>query len=381
MANSDVCPENLRFTQDSIKNTFKKPYEYQRIDDAVDQIRNNQLSPAVLMPLTVVHHKSVLWSLDNRRLWVLRKAGVPTVKLILVPHSYNRRSNEFFSSLNDPLVRRYSSANYFPRVRGGVRSVGINRGKGFNDGVPRPPIRIPHYPTVVAGTNKTPGIPPARIPHHLKTGTVRVDIPAKVNYEANSMGFDKESQPMVDCNVCPNNLRFTQHSNVSTSGGAPPPPIPLLLHHPTNSTLPKSISTAPSPSPPPHHLRDITVRINIPPPPNGGAPPLPVPLLHHHSTTLANITFPKYTPTPPPTLHHVRVSTARLNIHPSVPPLPNTSGQLSEVTVPLLSNNSSGPSEKKGSCLWDKILNFLCWVKNKVFGCFGPTTRAGNQGN
>ncbi|GLJ09107.1 hypothetical protein SUGI_0101970 [Cryptomeria japonica] len=472
MAHSDVCPENLRFTRDYIKKTFRKPYEYQRIDDAVDQIGNNELSPAVFTPLNVVQHKSVLWCLDNRRLWVLRKAGVPTVKVIFVLPNYNRSSEKFFASLNDPLVRQYSRANYFPSVRG-VRSVGINSCKGASDGVPRAPIRMHHYPTAVAGANKTTPL----LPQHLKTCTVRIDIPAKVNHESNSNCFHKQSQPMAQCDACPNKLRFTQDSikntfkepyehqriddavdqignnqlspadlmplrvvkhksvlwsldnrrlwvlrkagvptvkviwvlpnhnrrsvdffsslsdpllereyssanyfprvrggfrlvgingsNVSSSGGAHPPPIPLLLQHPSNRTLPKSTSTAPP------HLRDLTVRIDIPPP--------PVPLLHHHSTTVAgaaqaNRTW-EYKRTPPPPTHHMRDYTVRINIHPSIPPLRNTSQQLSEVNVPLLSNDSVG------SDLLTKILNFVRWVKEKVFGFFRPITPAGNQGN
>ncbi|GLJ09101.1 hypothetical protein SUGI_0101800 [Cryptomeria japonica] len=76
-----VNPENLRFTQDSIENRLEKPYDYQRIHDAVDQIRSNQLNPGVFMPLTVVDRMGRMWCLDNRRLWVLRKAGVPIMNV------------------------------------------------------------------------------------------------------------------------------------------------------------------------------------------------------------------------------------------------------------------------------------------------------------
>ncbi|GLJ09108.1 hypothetical protein SUGI_0101980 [Cryptomeria japonica] len=401
MAHSDVCPENLRFTRDYIKKTFRKPYEYQRIDDAVDQIGNNELSPAVFTPLNVVQHKSVLWCLDNRRLWVLRKAGVPTVKVIFVLPNYNRSSEKFFASLNDPLVRQYSRANYFPSVRG-VRSVGINSCKGASDGVPRAPIRMHHYPTAVAGANKTTPL----LPQHLKTSDLmplrvvkhksvlwsldnrrlwvlrKAGVPTvKViwvlpNHNRRSVDFFSSlSDPLLEreyssANYFPRvrggfRLVGINGSNVTSSGGHHPPPIPLLVQHPTNRTLPKSTSTAPP------HLRDLTVRINIPPP--------PVPLLHHHSTTVAgaaqaNRTW-EYKRTPPPPTHHMRDYTVRINIHPSIPPLRNTSQQLSEVNVPLLSNDSVG------SDLLTKILNFVRWVKEKVFGFFRPITPAGNQGN
>ncbi|GLJ09091.1 hypothetical protein SUGI_0101660 [Cryptomeria japonica] len=219
MAHSDVSPKKLRFTQDSIKNTFKEPYEYQHIDDAVDQIGNKQLNPAVLMPLTVVHHKSMLWSLDNRRLWVLRKAGVPTVKC------------KIFSSC----------------MGGDVRSVGINRGKGNSDGAPPLPIRIPRHPTALP-------------------------------------------RPHLNCS------------------GAPPPPVQLLLNHPTTIASTSEANRTPSP-PPPHPLRDITVRSNIPP---------------------------------------------------LVSSLPNAYHHTHKYTVPKLSNTDSGPGGNKGSdSLWGRILNVV----------------------
>ncbi|GLJ09104.1 hypothetical protein SUGI_0101920 [Cryptomeria japonica] len=203
MAHSDVCPENLRFTQDSIKNKFKEPYEHQRIDVAVDQIGSEELNPEVLMPLTVVHHKNVLWSLDNRRLWVLRKAGVPTVKVIWVPPNYNRRSEEFFSSLSDPLLeRKYSSADYFPRVRGGLRFVDINR-----SGAPPLPIPLPlNHPTTVAGAAQAsrtsppppPSPPPPSPSRPLDDITVRNSIPPLVSSLPNaSYQTPKKAVPMI----------------------------------------------------------------------------------------------------------------------------------------------------------------------------------------
>ncbi|GLJ09099.1 hypothetical protein SUGI_0101780 [Cryptomeria japonica] len=377
MAHSDVCPENLRFTRDYIKNTFRKPYEYQRIDDAVGQIGNNQ------------------------RLWVLRKAGVPTVKVILVPPNFNRSSEEFFSRLNDQLVRRYSKANYFPSVRG-VKSVGINRCIGTSNDAPPPPIPL---------ALRTP---------HLKTGTVRIDIPVSANSEASSICFQNESQPKAQCNVCPDNLRFTQDSiknrfkkpyeyqsidetvdQIGNNQLSPAVLMPLrVVQHksvlwsldnrrlwvlrkagvPTvkviwvqknvnrrsedffsslsDPLLERQYSSADYFP----HVRGSSRFVGIS---RSGALPPPTPSLLNHSTTVTNRTPPR--PPPPP----LRDITVRSNIPPLVSPLPNAYHQTRKNFVPKLCNKNSGPGGKKGSdSLWGKILNVVSSVMEKGFGFF-----------
>eukprot|EP01018_Ginkgo_biloba_P033965 Gb_01383 [translate_table: standard] len=123
MVQIEVCPEDLRFTQDSIKNRFRPPYQSLRVDDAVERIQKKVLSANEFTTMNVVKERGVLWSLDNRRLWVFRKAGVSVVNVNLVSPNYSPRSVEFFRTLEPYLERRYSSRSYYPRVRGAIRAI------------------------------------------------------------------------------------------------------------------------------------------------------------------------------------------------------------------------------------------------------------------
>jgi hypothetical protein len=115
-------PDDLRFTQDSIAIKFRYPYDHLRIDDAVEQIQQGLLTASEITPMNVVRYNGILWSLDNRRLWVFRRARVQKVTVNIVSSSYSQRSLTFFMSLDDQLERTYSSPLYYPRVRGTVRS-------------------------------------------------------------------------------------------------------------------------------------------------------------------------------------------------------------------------------------------------------------------
>jgi hypothetical protein len=80
-----VNPNDLRFTQDSIAVCFQSPHENSRIDDTVDMIVSKKLSPKSFPKLSVVRYQGTLWSLDNRRLWVFRKAHVVRITVLLDP--------------------------------------------------------------------------------------------------------------------------------------------------------------------------------------------------------------------------------------------------------------------------------------------------------
>jgi len=117
-----VSPDDLRFTQDSIAIKFRYPYDFLRIDDAVEQLQKGLLAATVFTPMNVVRHNGTLWSLDNRRLWVFRRARVQQVTVNIVSSSYSERSRMFFMNLDAQLERDYCSPLYYPRVRGRVRS-------------------------------------------------------------------------------------------------------------------------------------------------------------------------------------------------------------------------------------------------------------------
>ncbi|KAL3691423.1 hypothetical protein R1sor_005074 [Riccia sorocarpa] len=117
----DVDPETLLFTQDSVKNTFKALRENERIDDAVDAILRGDLEASNFPALTVVSHAGRLWSLDNRRLWVFKKARVSSVTVVLRSTCSSTRFLQLINC-NQPLVKRILEPGYWPRVRGYCRS-------------------------------------------------------------------------------------------------------------------------------------------------------------------------------------------------------------------------------------------------------------------
>ncbi|KAL3691573.1 hypothetical protein R1sor_005224 [Riccia sorocarpa] len=116
-----VDPETLLFTQDSIRNRFKAPRENERIDDAVEAILAGKLKASDFPALTVVRHDGHLWSLDNRRLWVFKKARVPWVRVHLRSTCSNPRFTDLITR-NQTLMKEILEPGYWPLVRGYCRS-------------------------------------------------------------------------------------------------------------------------------------------------------------------------------------------------------------------------------------------------------------------
>ncbi|GLJ08625.1 hypothetical protein SUGI_0092520 [Cryptomeria japonica] len=107
-----VNPKNLRFTQLDIGPSFADP-ECPKVKEAISLILRHQLDPAVFGDLTVHTDKEgVVWCENNRRLYVLRKAEVPSVRVKFVNNDYiSRRIKEADKiKLNDPA--------FMPRIRG-----------------------------------------------------------------------------------------------------------------------------------------------------------------------------------------------------------------------------------------------------------------------
>ncbi len=115
-----VNPKDLRFTQDNIAVYFQSPHENCRIDHTVDMILSKKWSPRRFPMLHVVRYEGILWSLDNRRLWVFRKAQVAKITVLLDPDFETHR--RFVNLKSDrSLMARWSCESYFPSVRGKVR--------------------------------------------------------------------------------------------------------------------------------------------------------------------------------------------------------------------------------------------------------------------
>lgn len=132
----DVDPDALLFTQDSIKNTFKEPRENERIDDAVDSLLKGKIKASDFPSLNVVQYDDHLWSLDNRRLWVFKKAGVRKIRVKLV----NRSKPRFRELMGNPcLMGQILQRGYWPRVRGVCR-------QSFHPRVERSYLLPPNFP-------------------------------------------------------------------------------------------------------------------------------------------------------------------------------------------------------------------------------------------
>jgi hypothetical protein len=114
-----VHPSDLRFTQDNIRVTFQAPFDSTRIDDAVDMIISGEWTASTCACICVVEVDGVLFSLDNRRLWVFRKAALRSITVKLKKAKFNHPRLQFMS--NPGTLKTMKSESFFPRVRGKVR--------------------------------------------------------------------------------------------------------------------------------------------------------------------------------------------------------------------------------------------------------------------
>ncbi len=75
-------PWSIRFSQDSIKGTFK---DGKSIQDVIDDLRAGHLSADDLPPLRIFEREGKLFTLDNRRLYAFQLAGVPVLTVQASP--------------------------------------------------------------------------------------------------------------------------------------------------------------------------------------------------------------------------------------------------------------------------------------------------------
>jgi filamentous hemagglutinin len=71
-------PKDIRFTQDSVSNTFK---DGRTLQATIDGLKTGKISPDDLPPIRVFEKDGVIYSLDNRRLLAASQAGVP-IKIV-----------------------------------------------------------------------------------------------------------------------------------------------------------------------------------------------------------------------------------------------------------------------------------------------------------
>lgn len=116
----EVDPSDLRFTQDSISVKFKAPFDSTRIDDAVDMIVSGEWTASKFARICVVDVDGVLFSMDNRRLWVFRKAALRSITVNLKKDYFSHPRLQHLKG--DPgRMEKMASKSFFPKVRGKVR--------------------------------------------------------------------------------------------------------------------------------------------------------------------------------------------------------------------------------------------------------------------
>jgi hypothetical protein len=72
-------PYSLRFSQDSIRPCFQNGL---RLDDTIEEIPDNKLSPDDFPTINVWEHSDGhMYALDNRRLFVFQNAGVSEIMI------------------------------------------------------------------------------------------------------------------------------------------------------------------------------------------------------------------------------------------------------------------------------------------------------------
>jgi hypothetical protein len=112
----EVSPRILRFTQLDIGPHFKEPYQHTKIEEAVNMILCQEKAPSNFGKLRVVRYDDEFWSLDNRRLWVFKKARVENVTVR--ESKYHAKVPRFQAMLDDPqLMNKLRSENFLPRIR------------------------------------------------------------------------------------------------------------------------------------------------------------------------------------------------------------------------------------------------------------------------
>ena len=70
-------PHDIRYTQNSIKNTFSNgKYKGKRVDDLVDALKAGSVTPDDVPAIRIFKRGDKVYSLDNRRLYAFKKAGM-----------------------------------------------------------------------------------------------------------------------------------------------------------------------------------------------------------------------------------------------------------------------------------------------------------------
>ena len=111
-----VDPSDVRFTQRSIANHFSDAYEAFSLEEAQDRIERGWMRASDFPPIQVYRDENgTLWSQNNRRLWVFRKAAITRVEVKLFVNPFFRLPPS--GAQREEMAR----PQYFPLLRGSRR--------------------------------------------------------------------------------------------------------------------------------------------------------------------------------------------------------------------------------------------------------------------
>lgn len=87
-----LSPAEIRFSQDSIRSTFRSGGS---IDDLAQGLRSGRIDPGDVPPIRVVERDGLLFSLDNRRLAAFQRAGVDVPYRFATPEEIASEAYKF----------------------------------------------------------------------------------------------------------------------------------------------------------------------------------------------------------------------------------------------------------------------------------------------
>ncbi len=90
-----INPHSVRFSQNSIKGTFKNGIS---IDDLVNGLKNGTIDPKDIPPIRLTERNGQLFSLDNRRLEAFKRAGVDAPYRLATPQESVKGAAKFSTS-------------------------------------------------------------------------------------------------------------------------------------------------------------------------------------------------------------------------------------------------------------------------------------------
>ena len=182
-----VDPNDVRFTQDYVSPAFQSPYQGVFLKDAIAQIKRKDMTVSEFPKPVVIKHENTLWCLDNRRLYIFRKAKVDKIDVQI---SESRTHPRLSVVLEDPKKKeKMMKKEFFPYV------LPYEPGKGVHTepppaGYPPIPLRQPGY------------CPPTRsIPHPGPNSNAVVEQPCQYHPYSNSMQIPDEYMVMYSMQV------------------------------------------------------------------------------------------------------------------------------------------------------------------------------------